>query len=58
MNMLSPTSTPPSRRAARLRRWCGWAVGAVGAGVLAVVFVLYADPGFVVMMADQVWACF
>ncbi|RYF01317.1 MAG: hypothetical protein EOO32_04435 [Comamonadaceae bacterium] len=59
MTMSSPSPTlPGSRPAARLRRWCGWAVGAVAAVVLALVFLLYADPGFVVMMADQVWACF
>lgn len=38
-----------------LRRWLAWvAVLAVLLGVL----VLYRDPGFMLMLADQVWACF
>ena len=51
------TAAPPSAPAARAppRRWA-WALA--GAAVLALVFLLYAEPDFVVMMADQVWACF
>ncbi|WCM89720.1 hypothetical protein [Acidovorax sp. NCPPB 3576] len=43
-------------RTARVRR--AWAWGAVGAALLTAVFLLYAEPDFVVMMADQLWACF
>lgn len=49
------TAPPANVPLSRLRRWAGWTAGAVA---LALVFLLYAEPGFVVMMADQVWACF
>ncbi len=49
----APTPAPAAR--VRPRRWA-WALA--GAAVLALVFLLYTEPGFVVMMADQVWACF
>lgn len=39
----------------RARKAFGWA-GAVA--VLAAVFALYTRPGVMVMLADQVWACF
>lgn len=51
---LHHSTAAPSRRQ-RFGRWAGWALGAA---VLVVVFMLYAEPDFVVMMADQVWACF
>ena len=34
------------------------AAGLLGLVALAAVFALYARPDFVVLMADQVWACF
>jgi len=34
----------------------GWLAAA--AVVLAGVFVLYTQPGFLVMLVDQLWACF
>lgn len=59
----TPTrSTPPaagrvarSPLLARCARWGGWAAGLL---LLAAAFMLYTDPQFMVMMADQVWACF
>ncbi len=46
-----------SRPRHRLRLALGAAVCAALL-VLALVFWLYAEPGFVVMLADQIWACF
>ena len=48
-----PASTP--RRPAWKRRL---AMAAAAAAALSAAFALYAEPGFVVMMADQVWSCF
>ncbi len=45
----------PLRPAHRLRLSLGVALGGA---LLALVFWLYAEPGFVVMLADQIWACF
>ena len=39
----------------RLLPGLGWALVAL---VLAAVFGLYTDPQFMLLMADQVWACF
>lgn len=39
----------------RLLAALGWALVAL---VLAAVFGLYTDPEFMLLMADQVWACF
>ncbi len=50
-----PAAPPASGRAAWKRHW-PWALAAAAA--LAAAFALYAEPGFVVMLADQVWACF
>lgn len=45
---------PPSTRHILAR--AGWlAAAAVG---LIGVFALYTRPGFLVMLADQIWACF
>jgi hypothetical protein len=41
--------------APRVRTVLAWAAAAV---VLAAVFALYTRPGVVVMLADQLWACF
>lgn len=51
-----PTVTqPPSPRAPAWRRW---AVGALVLVALLLVFALYGNPDFMVMLADQMWACF
>ncbi|MEJ7686745.1 MAG: hypothetical protein WKG52_06985 [Variovorax sp.] len=42
-------------RSARLRRLLGWS--AAIAATLA-VFGMYTRPDFLVLVADQVWACF
>lgn len=39
----------------RLLTGLGWTLVAL---VLAAVFGLYTDPEFMLLMADQVWACF
>ena len=33
-------------------------IGALAAGVLAGVFLLYTQPDFMVQMANQLWSCF
>ena len=38
--------------------WRRWAVGALVLVVLLLVFALYGNPDFMVMLADQMWACF
>ncbi|GKS75837.1 hypothetical protein AVME950_13095 [Acidovorax sp. SUPP950] len=58
---MPPTPHPspgPARTARPARAHRAWAWGAAGAVLLAAVFLLYAEPDFVVMMADQLWACF
>lgn len=56
MRMAStPLPTPASRRPG-WKRWLAWTIAAAVA--LSAAFALYAEPGFVVMMADQVWSCF
>jgi hypothetical protein len=39
----------------RARNVLGWAAALA---VLAAVFALYTRPGVMVMLADQLWACF
>ncbi|WP_287877744.1 hypothetical protein [Acidovorax sp.] len=46
---------PTPRLASRPARLLGW-VAAVLA--LLAVFALYTAPGFMVMLSDQLWACF
>jgi hypothetical protein len=41
--------------AVRARKFLAWAAVA---GVLAAVFALYTQPQVMVMLADQIWACF
>ncbi|RAR74384.1 hypothetical protein M5C99_17095 [Acidovorax sp. NCPPB 2350] len=53
--MDSPAHPAPARRPPWGRR-LAWAAAAAAA--LAGAFALYAEPAFVVMLADQVWACF
>jgi len=47
-------STPP-RHLSRPARLLGWVAAVL---ILLAVFALYTAPGFMVMLADQVWACF
>ena len=47
---------PPLHRPTRpWQRWLGWALVLL---VLLAVLLLYRDPAFMLMLADQVWACF
>lgn len=40
------------------RRWRSWGGAALVLAVLGGVFALYRQPAFLVMMIDQLWACF
>ena len=40
------------------KTWQRWAVTAVLLVAAAAVFALYQRPDFLIMLADQVWACF
>ena len=42
----------------RTPAWRRWAAAALAAVVLLLVFALYGNPDFMVMLADQMWACF
>lgn len=46
---------PDPKRAPRWRRYAAWVVALLA---LAAVFALYQRPDFLVMLADQAWACF
>ena len=35
-----------------------WLAAAAAVLVLLAVFMLYSQPDFILMLADQVWACF
>ena len=48
-------TTPPRKPTPRALRWLG---GAVAVLLCLAVFGLYTAPDFMVMLADQVWACF
>ena len=50
----STATSPPQRPPA----WRRWATGALALVVLLLVFALYGKPDFLVMLADQMWACF
>ncbi len=50
----NPLPTPHTRRPA----WRGWVLGGLALAALVAVFALYSEPGFIVMLADQIWACF
>ena len=52
----SATSPPePTQRPPAWRRWAGAALALL---VLLLVFALYGNPDFMVMVADQMWSCF
>ena len=50
----STATSPPQRAPA----WWRWAATALALVVLLLVFALYGNPDFMVMLADQMWACF
>jgi hypothetical protein len=50
----TPTDHPPSQASAAVR----WLAGALAVLVCLGVFGMYTVPDFMVMLADQVWACF
>ena len=52
--MSNPSPPPPPHRP-RWLRWLAWGVAVV---LCLAVFALYTVPEFMVMLADQVWACF
>ena len=52
-----PPSSPPSSSHPR-QRWRNWALGAVAVVAALAGFALYTQPDFMVMLADQMWACF
>jgi hypothetical protein len=49
--MAPPSPTPP-------HPWRRWLAAALALVVLLAVFMLYSQPDFMLMLADQVWACF
>ena len=53
-----PQTALPETKQARPPRWRGWALGALAVAAALAVFALYTQPGFMVMLADQMWACF
>ena len=59
---MTPHTTPQlsSARAAppHGRRAVRWAAGAAAVLACLLVFGLYTAPDFMVMLADQMWACF
>ncbi len=48
-------TTPPRKPTPRALRWLGAAVAVL---LCLVVFGFYTVPEFMVMLADQMWACF
>ncbi|MCL5741295.1 MAG: hypothetical protein M1430_10765 [Betaproteobacteria bacterium] len=46
---------PTPRLASRFARLLGWVAALL---ILLAVFAMYTVPGFMVMLADQMWACF
>ena len=50
----SPADSPP----ARPRRAVRWLAGVVAVLACLMVFGMYTAPDFMVMLADQMWACF
>lgn len=55
MSDTRPPATPAHQSPPAWRRWT---VGALALVVLLLVFTLYTNPHFMVMLADQMWACF
>ncbi|WP_169737286.1 hypothetical protein [Simplicispira psychrophila] len=55
---MSRTLAPATSEAQRPAVWRRWAVRALVLIALLLVFALYSNPDFMVMLADQMWACF
>ena len=55
---MSPHATHPADTATPRLRAGRWALRAVAVLARLLVFGLYTAPDFMVMVADQVWACF
>jgi hypothetical protein len=53
---MKPGTTPGTTRRQRLLLGALTVIGL--AGVLSGVFYLYGQPGFLVMLSNQVWSCF
>lgn len=53
--MDSCSTTPRTRRRPA---WRGWAMGVLAVLASLLVFALYTQPDFMVMLADQMWSCF
>ncbi|WP_169169305.1 MULTISPECIES: hypothetical protein [unclassified Acidovorax] len=52
------TDRLPTAPHARRPAWRGWGLGVLALAASLAVFALYSEPGFMVMLADQMWACF
>ncbi len=55
MSTVSASTNPPARSMQPAWRWLGW-IAAVA--LCLAVLGLYMEPAFMVMLADQMWACF
>ena len=51
-------ASPADAPSARPRRALRWLAGAVAVLACLMVFGMYTAPAFMVMLADQMWACF
>lgn len=49
---------PTPRLTSRFARLLGWVAALLILLILLAVFAMYTVPGFMVMLADQMWACF
>ncbi|MBY0455216.1 MAG: hypothetical protein K2Q11_10110 [Burkholderiaceae bacterium] len=58
MSLTTLPHTSPTRRQRTRRLWTVRLGLVLLVLVLWAVFVLYTQPDFMVMLADQVWACF
>jgi hypothetical protein len=55
MPTVSASTTSPGRSVPQVWRWLGWITAVV---LCLAVFGMYTVPDFMVMLADQMWACF
>ena len=53
-----PQTALPETTQVRAPRWRSWVLGAMAVAAALAVFALYTQPDFMVMLADQMWACF
>lgn len=49
------SASAPAEPVPRVLRWAAWVLATL---VCLLVFGLYTVPDFMVMLADQMWACF